>query len=100
MQPRTPGPDPRSRTVRGNRQPFNFFVLAGMIFPVVLFGTIELFLPLAAFLALRRAFTAKMCDKILANRIQRQNVICLTLQNPRPRPSRTHADAFSLPDGI
>src|SRR5579863_8088616 len=89
----------RSRTVGGYRKLFKLFVLTGMIFPVVLVGTIELFLALVVFVAFGRAFTAKVRGEIRADRIERQNMIGVAFQNRGARHSCNHASVFTLRDG-
>src|SRR5579859_2104331 len=89
----------RSRTVGGYRKLFKLFVLTGMIFPVVLIGTIELFLALVMFVAFGRAFTAEMRGEVRADRIERQNMIGVTFENRGARHSRHHAGVFALGDG-
>src|SRR5437879_2682966 len=88
-------PGPRSRTVCGSRYPFNFFVLVGLVVPVVLVGTIELFL---ARRSLRCAIASKIRDQMLANRVEWHDAICVTLQNGGTRHSRDNAGVLALRD--
>src|SRR5882724_3334559 len=88
-------PGPRSRTVCGSRYPFNFFVLVGLVVPVVLVGTIELFL---ARRSLRCAIASKIRDQMLANHVEWHDAICITLQNGGTRHSRDNAGVLALRD--